>query len=214
MTDLPAVTTFTSYDSLPDLHSVRKDIESLNAAEISRYREAVHRLMQLPLSDPRSYYNLAGYHHFPGDGSGNVEWCAHGVPSFISWHRWYLRLFERCLQSVMDDGETVAIPYWNSPGFGKTEDGRPFVPSQFNVAPLNSFTLPDGNIGPAWDGMRQSSRSLLQQRTTFRSSNQGSAASDRTTIRSEAVTALRETTWAAFTQRTEAWKRRTTASMM
>ncbi|KXN69351.1 Di-copper centre-containing protein, partial [Conidiobolus coronatus NRRL 28638] len=38
------------------------------------------------------------------------ENIAHGVPLFLPWHRYFLRLFEKMLQAI---NPTVVLPYWN-----------------------------------------------------------------------------------------------------
>ena len=44
--------------------------------------------------------------------NGDSQMHAHGAPTFLPWHRVYLRLFEKELQKNPEFSD-VAIPYWD-----------------------------------------------------------------------------------------------------
>ena len=92
---------------------VRKDVKDLTAAERSDFVDAVLKLKQMPppfkAFGAKNYYDLFVLWH------KNVFRCpdytAHMSPTFLPWHRYYLRQFELALSRAA--GKPIAIPYWN-----------------------------------------------------------------------------------------------------
>ena len=90
---------------------VRKDINTLTAAETKSLRDALRHVQEGHA--PLSYQTLASWHGYPGlcqqDGH-TVACCHHGMASFPQWHRLYVRTLEMIMTHV---GARVGIPYWD-----------------------------------------------------------------------------------------------------
>lgn len=92
---------------------VRKDVKDLTAAERSDFVNAVLKLKRMPppfkAFGAKNYYDLFVLWH------RNVFRCpdytAHMSPTFLPWHRYYLRQFEIALSRAA--GKPIALPYWN-----------------------------------------------------------------------------------------------------
>src|SRR5215208_4679271 len=90
----------------------RKNIYSLTDAELANFVAAVNALK----ADGR-YDEFIMRHHmamdeltlFPGE-VGTTRNAAHRGPSFLPWHRYFIREFELVLQSV---NPSVTLPYWD-----------------------------------------------------------------------------------------------------
>jgi tyrosinase len=82
---------------------VRKNINSLSAEELCRYRAAVAKMHSYDQSflDERSFNWWARIH---------ANNCQHGWEEFLPWHRLYLYYFEQALRDI---DPTVTIPYWD-----------------------------------------------------------------------------------------------------
>lgn len=113
---------------------VRRDIESLDNAELAQLQTAFKGLMarDANASDPNSYFALAGIHGLPG------AYCQHHVDAFNPWHRWYLKVFEDQLRTV-PGCEDLTLPYWDFT--------RP-IPPVLTQAPFAQYTLPRAIGGP------------------------------------------------------------------
>lgn len=116
-------------------HRVRKDINSLDKAEIAKLKAAFKGLMDRdPKSeseydpDAKCYFSLAAKHWFPVP-----TYCQHHIYGFISWHRWQMLDFEDALRSV-PGCEDVTLPYWN------IETGK--FPSLISEAPFKEYKFP------------------------------------------------------------------------
>lgn len=83
----------------------RRNINCLTTDQLHDLREAYQALYDLPEADPESFATLGGLH-----GSPAPMWCDHGAPGFLTWHRAYMRAFERALQCVHSD---VMLPFWD-----------------------------------------------------------------------------------------------------
>jgi tyrosinase len=62
--------------------------------------------------------------------NAHVNYCPHGVPYFLTWHRGFLYYFEQRLRAVSGDA-TLVLPYWNY-------YTNPQMPSEFTVASSNN----------------------------------------------------------------------------
>lgn len=90
----------------------RKNIYSLSDTELANFLTAVNAIK----ADGR-YDEFIMRHHmamdeltlFPGE-VGTTRNAAHRGPSFLPWHRYFIREFEQTLQTVIP---SVTLPYWD-----------------------------------------------------------------------------------------------------
>jgi len=118
-------------------------------------------IQELPPTDKRSFFVLAGYHGEPfqyrrpvdalSDVDRYVYWggyCNHGNVLFPTWHRVYVLKLEQALQSIVPD---VAMPYWDETSEDSLKHGIPSILTQEKFEldaelidnPLRSFALPE-----------------------------------------------------------------------
>lgn len=83
----------------------RRNIDCLGASQLHDLREAYQALYDLPDADGDSFATLGGIH-----GSPSPTWCDHGSPGFLTWHRAYMKAFEKALQCV---NSSVMLPFWD-----------------------------------------------------------------------------------------------------
>jgi len=83
----------------------RKDIDCLTDDELHDLREALAAMYLLPASNPSSFAVQASFH-----GGPPTEYCRHGAPGLLTWHRAYLKAFEDALRSI---GCEVSVPFWD-----------------------------------------------------------------------------------------------------
>ncbi|KAF4635534.1 hypothetical protein G7Y89_g2569 [Cudoniella acicularis] len=85
------------------------------------YRQTYQNLQGIqdkPVTDPNSFFYIAGLHGQPFRGAGyaNRDWwggyCHHGNVLFPTWHRAYLLHLEEALRKI-SGCENIALPYWN-----------------------------------------------------------------------------------------------------
>jgi len=70
--------------------------------------------------------------------NAHINYCPHGVPYFLTWHRGYLYYFEQRLRAVCGDQQLV-LPYWNY-------YANPQMPNEFLVpSPNNVLYVPRVN---------------------------------------------------------------------
>lgn len=119
----------------PTASRIRKDITTLDDAELGLLKQAFAGIMAKDVSGPNSYFVQAGYHWFPAP-----LYCQHHVPAYYPWHRAYMLSFENALRSV-PGCEHVTLPYWDIT--------QPF-PDVLKAAPFDSYTLPQ-DIGGGFD---------------------------------------------------------------
>ena len=113
---------------------IRKDVNSLSAAELATLKKAFEGIMAKGVTDPNSYFMQAGIHWLPD------RFCQHHVPAYNPWHRAYLLGFENALRSV-SGCDNVTLPYWDIT--------TPF-PDVLKSAPYASYTLPQ-SIGSGFN---------------------------------------------------------------
>lgn len=89
-----------------------------NNVQLSLFIRALERMYHAPITDPKSFFQIASIHGYPG----NLEWnfggkpafqndkddpyyiyCVHNSPIFPSWHRPYMLLFEVSQPFAPDD---------------------------------------------------------------------------------------------------------------
>ncbi len=110
----------------------------------------------LTFDDPRSFFNLGGYHGEPFRGAGwgdSAYWggyCNHGNVLFPTWHRVYCLKVEEALQSIAGCAD-VMLPYWDEMAPESLQNGIPacltdefytFADGSNVNNPLRSFTFP------------------------------------------------------------------------
>ncbi len=81
----------------------RRSARRLSAAQLKDLRDAITAAQAI--GDDRGYQYWAGIHGLP-----LPEWCQHGSPLFLPWHRAYLYFFEKQLQ---DRVPGVTLPWWD-----------------------------------------------------------------------------------------------------
>lgn len=82
----------------------RRNIDCLGTNALHDLREALATMFTLPAADEHSYAALAGLHGTPGN------YCRHGAPGFLTWHRAYMYNFERALRCI---NSNVTLPFWD-----------------------------------------------------------------------------------------------------
>ncbi|VDI79370.1 tyrosinase [Mytilus galloprovincialis] len=84
---------------------VRKEIRTLRENELDDFFDAVNALKKDKSVSPNKYDSFALMHQ------GGALASAHDGPNFVSWHRYYLLLFENALR---EKKSRVTLPYWDS----------------------------------------------------------------------------------------------------
>ncbi|CAG2211984.1 TYR [Mytilus edulis] len=84
---------------------VRKEIRTLSQTELINFFDAVNALKNDKSVKPNKYDSFAIMHQ------GDVGASAHDGPNFVSWHRYFLVLFENALR---EKNSRVTLPYWDS----------------------------------------------------------------------------------------------------
>ena len=122
----------------------RPNINCLNTDQLHDLRETFAEIYKLPASHDCSFAKIAGLHGNPGN------FCRHGSPGFLTWHRAYLEAIEDALRCV---NCKVILPYWNWSSGSTT--GVPAAcrePSYVNrkgdtvANPLYAGPLPNGGM--------------------------------------------------------------------
>ncbi len=91
---------------------VRRSLHILSDDERALLKKAFEGLMarDADLSNPTSFFNLAGLHWLPGPVENT--YCRHHDDAYNPWHRAYLMAFEDALRTV-EGCEDVTLPYWD-----------------------------------------------------------------------------------------------------
>jgi tyrosinase len=77
-----------------------------NALQVSLFIQALALFQKMPATDQLSYFRVAGIHGFPlvsWDGVTDPKgwYCSHQQPTFPTWHRPYVALYEQRLYEIM-----------------------------------------------------------------------------------------------------------------
>lgn len=83
----------------------RRNVDCLTENQLHDLREAYQALYDLPEAAGDSFATLGGIHGLP-----SPTWCDHGSPGFLTWHRAYMKAFERALQCINSD---ITLPFWD-----------------------------------------------------------------------------------------------------
>lgn len=126
-----------------------KPAGSRTQTRLDRFITALQKVQSTPSSEGNlSYFYLASYHGLSSDNVyrtqrrdvppefSNSRFCPHGLPEFPAWHRVYLWMFEKALQS---HDSAVMLPFWNEI---ETPDPQTGYPSLFDKP---TFQMSDGS---------------------------------------------------------------------
>ena len=102
----------------------RRDISQLTPDEKDNLLHAILDLKKQPskatpptgfaLPKPVNRYDdFVMMHMISFSSTSPVSMIAHGGPTFLPWHRAFLRIFERELQNIKPKYKEVTIPYWD-----------------------------------------------------------------------------------------------------
>jgi tyrosinase len=80
----------------------RQESRHLSPIDLQNFRDGIAQMQGI--SDNRGFQVLAGYHGVPG------QFCEHGSPLFLPWHRAYLYTFEQFLRDRISQ---TCIPWWD-----------------------------------------------------------------------------------------------------
>lgn len=83
----------------------RRNINCLTEDQLHDLREAYQALYDMPDAAGESFATLGGIHGLP-----SPSWCDHGAPGFLTWHRAYMKAFEKALQCV---NSNIMLPFWD-----------------------------------------------------------------------------------------------------
>jgi tyrosinase len=146
------------------LRELENDYNNGKKEPLEKLVRAWKGIQELPPDDPRSFFNLGGFHGEPFRGAGwgwNFFWggyCNHGNVLFPTWHRVYCLKVEEALQSI-PGCEDVMLPYWDETDEESLTKGVPWSLTQKKFEldgkeihnPLYSFkfpvTIPDNLSG-------------------------------------------------------------------
>src|ERR1700722_677388 len=136
-----------------------------NALQVSLFIQALNLFQKMPATDQLSYFRVAGIHGYPlvsWDGVTDPAgfYCSHQQPTFPTWHRPYVALYEQRLYEIMlgiidnipaDEkapwqlaASQWRLPYWDwaAPQPYLNDYG---VPQLFTLENVNIF-LPDSKL--------------------------------------------------------------------
>jgi len=97
----------------PQAVMVRRNVNSLSAADIASIKTGIAAMKALPVTNKTSWQYQAAIHgtlltnNLPSWNS-----CTHGSQFFLAWHRMYLYFFERILRAKSGN-PNLTLPYWN-----------------------------------------------------------------------------------------------------
>ena len=118
---------------------LRKSINALTPAELTKLQSAYTALRALPASDKRTWLLQADMHALYCGSCTTSPMDIHGSWNFFPWHRAYLYYYERILGSLAGDINHFRLPYWDWE----------------NVRTLpTSYRSPGSSTNPLWDGTR------------------------------------------------------------
>ena len=94
--------------------AVRKEISSMDSAELKVFKDALRIMKARPASDPTSWAANAAFHK-AFCSAIDLETQIHFAWTFLPWHRVYLNLTERKLRAAVNE-PSLALPYWDWEG--------------------------------------------------------------------------------------------------
>jgi tyrosinase len=137
---------------------VRKSIAALTIAEKTAFVNALRQFKNTAANGRTYNWYIDQHITFFARTSDNIS-HAHQAPSFLPWHREYLRLLELDLQTVSGN-PAIFIPYWDWTG-----SVSPFTADFLGA--ITNGSVSSGNFSPSWGwSMYRSSisTSFLQRR--------------------------------------------------
>ena len=79
--------------------------------------------------------------------NAHYNYCPHGIPYFLAWHRGFLYYFEKQLRTISGDSNLV-LPYWNYYSYAQmpaeftdSSTGNPLYVSRVNTDVYNALTM-------------------------------------------------------------------------
>ncbi|KAL7747056.1 hypothetical protein RI367_007552 [Sorochytrium milnesiophthora] len=128
-------------DSITGPVAYRREYRDIESSRWDQYVHAVNLLKTWGIWDAQVLVHAMTFRvHSLSTNDGNAanpRSVAHSSPTFLTWHRAYLRVFERLIQVVLADN-TFALPYWDwtldDPSVNNT-----YPPDHVNADFLNSF---------------------------------------------------------------------------
>ena len=124
---------------------LRKSINVLTPAELTKIQSAYTALRALPASDKRTWVLQADMHALFCDSCNNSPFDIHGSWSSFPWHRAYLYYYERFTGSLVGDLNGFRLPYWD------WENVRT-LPTPYRSPGSAADSMWDGNRSPAMAG--------------------------------------------------------------
>jgi polyphenol oxidase len=118
---------------------LRKSINALTPAELTKLQSAYTALRALPATDKRTWVLQADMHALFCDSCTTSPTDIHGSWNFFPWHRAYLYYYERILGSLAGDINHFRLPYWDW--------------ENIRTLPA-SYRSPGSAANPLWDGTR------------------------------------------------------------
>lgn len=137
------------------ISDLQREYDDGNKGPLETLMRAWKGIKELDPQDPRSFFNLGGFHGEPFRGPGTTDpawwggYCQHGTVLFPTWHRVYLYKLEKALQSI-DGCADVMLPFWDECSDESRLNGIPrALTDEFFTLdgeqipnPLRSFVLP------------------------------------------------------------------------
>lgn len=93
-----------------NLVSIRREWRSLEKPQQAAYISAVECMLRLPSQLHADHQEVRRWHDFAWTHY-RIGYVAHDAACFLSWHRWFLVLFERSLRDTC--GYLGPLPYWD-----------------------------------------------------------------------------------------------------
>ncbi|HEX3862980.1 MAG TPA: tyrosinase family protein [Stellaceae bacterium] len=103
--------------------AIRQNIANLSAADLATWRQVM--TASKGLLDNRGYIHFAGMHGLPN------QFCQHGTPLFLPWHRAYLYMLEMAMRDI---NSAVALPWWDWTSDDAHTNGLPAAYTDASVA--------------------------------------------------------------------------------
>ncbi|EJU02971.1 Di-copper centre-containing protein [Dacryopinax primogenitus] len=114
----------------------RREVRDLTTGQWSRFVQAAHVLKTFGVWD-----HIARLHSAAMQDKSMERSASHGGPSFLPWHRAFIRVTELCLQTAGND-MSITLPYWD----------WTFDQPSFASSPILTDSFFGGNGDPSVNG--------------------------------------------------------------
>jgi hypothetical protein len=149
---------------------VRKNVYTLNAAEIMSLKQGVAAMKARPDSDPTSWVYQAKMHGInPGSPAPAAlqRNCQHRQFFFFSWHRMYIYYFERILRKASGD-PNLTLPYWNYTDNWPTQAA---IPEAYRIPANATNPLYNNTRNPIYNSGANLPQANVQYNIAFNATN-------------------------------------------